>query len=563
MIGRTLRWIIALACTVCIWTARAEAQGPASAAAVPQLPAAAIDKIFAPWDRTISPGCAVGVASRGHLLHLQGYGMANLEYGVRIRPTTIFESGSVAKQFTAAAIALLAQDGKLSIEDPVRKFVPELPDFGKPILIRHLLNHTSGLRSQWPMLTLAGRPPGRAVHSVDEILELVSAFRELNFPPGDEYLYNNTGYTLLGVVVARASGKSLDGFCQERLFRPLGMTRTRWRDDFTTIVEDRATAYRRLPNGEFRAEMPFTNVVGNGGLLTTAGDLLLWNENLDRPRVGGRVLVDQLQARGRLNDGFETEYAQGLFVREYRGTREVSHSGSTAGYHAFLARFPDEGLSVAVLCNATGTDPAAYAHEIADIVLAGKLKERPSARLFDVASSTLERMAGYYLEKSTDLLMRLVWDDKAKQLKVGEQVLVPTGDGELMVADGSRTYSTGMGWPGGLAPGRLTERAAGLKPRAWELQRPFRPVAADLTAFTGDYVSDELGVTYHVFVEAEALKVHFRPAIRLVLTPAFADGFETGGHTFRFTRGADGQIDGLLITADRARRVRFVKRIPR
>ena len=219
------------------------------AQAIPVDEAAAIDKIFERWDRTGSPGCAVGVARGGQVVHSKGYGMANLEYGIRIWPSTVFESGSVAKQFTAAAINLLAQDGKLSLDDPVRKYIPELPDFGTPILIRHLLNHTSGLRSQWPMLALAGRPPGMAVHTIAEILELVSHYKELNFKPGDEFLYNNTGFTLLGVVVQRVSGKSLNQFSQERLFGPLGMTRTQWREDFSAVVPNRATAYRPAPEG--------------------------------------------------------------------------------------------------------------------------------------------------------------------------------------------------------------------------------------------------------------------------------------------------------------------------
>ena len=168
-----------------------------------------IDKIFERWDRPGSPGCAVGVAQQGRVVYVQGYGMANLEYGVRNRPDTIFESGSVAKQFTAAAVALLVQDGKLALQDSVRKYVPEFPDFGTPITIQHLLNHTSGLRSQWPMLALAGRPATQAVHTVDEILELISGYTELNFKPGDEYLYNNTAFTLLGVIVSRVLGTKI------------------------------------------------------------------------------------------------------------------------------------------------------------------------------------------------------------------------------------------------------------------------------------------------------------------------------------------------------------------
>jgi CubicO group peptidase (beta-lactamase class C family) len=541
-------------------TAEAGQAAPAAVQPGPANVGPAIDKIFERWDRATTPGCAAGVSLRGQVVHAKAYGMANLEYGIRNWPTTVFESGSVAKQFTAAAITLLALDGKLSIDDPVRKYVPELPDFGTPILIRHFLNHTSGLRSQWPMLTLAGRPPGRAVHTVPEILELVSHYRELNFKPGEEYLYNNTAFTLLGVVVERVSGKSLNDFSQERLFGPLGMTKTRWRDDFTAVVPNRATAYRLMPDGTFRTNMPFTNVIGNGGLLTTVGDLLLWNDNLDNPRVGGPELPARLQTRGRLNDGFENDYAQGLVVTQYRGVREISHGGSTAGYQTFLARFPDQALSVTVLCNTTGTNPARYAHEIADLVLAGDLKTLPTVRAVEAPPEALERIAGIYRETATDAVLRLTWDAKARALRAGGQILVPTAPGELYTQDGTRKLSTERGWPETVMFGGLVETAERAKPRRWDLQRPFTPTPVQLQEFAGDYTSDELGVTYTFYVEDGRLKLRFRPAQRMTLDPVFKDAFEADGNTVRFTRSPAGAVDGLRIYAGRARHVRFARR---
>jgi CubicO group peptidase (beta-lactamase class C family) len=565
MVAHGSIWRLSLCVGVlCLGGSHAAAQSPSLAAmSVPMSVdslSATVDRIFERWDRPGSAGCAVGVGRRGKVLYTQGYGMANLELGVRIRRDTIFEAGSVAKQFTAAAIALLAQDGRLSIDDPVRKYVPELPDFGTPILIRHLLNQTSGLRSQWPMLALSGRPPQLAVHTVDEIIELVSRYKELNFKPGDEYLYNNTGFTLLGVVVQRVSGTSLDEFSQERLFKPLGMSRTQWRDDFTKIVKGRATAYSLLPNGQYRTSMPFTNVIGNGGLLTTVGDLLVWNENLDNPRVGGRAMVDQLQTRGTLNDGFVNEYAQGLTVTEYRGVREVSHDGSTAGYQTFLARFPDEGVSVAVLCNTTGADPGAYTHQIADVLLAGRLKEPPTLTAVKVPAGTLEKLAGLYRERSTDAILRVTWDKEKQALQARGLPLVPTGPGVVSGPDGPRTYSTESGWPEAAPPPRLVERDGRSKPRFWDAERPFTPTPAQLASFAGDYYSDELGVTYTVHVEGGLLEARFRPAWRFPVTPAFADAFEGNGMTLRFTRTEAGTIDGLLISADRVRHVRFVRR---
>ncbi|MDO8836301.1 MAG: serine hydrolase domain-containing protein [Vicinamibacterales bacterium] len=522
-----------------------------------------IDKVFERWSAR-TPGCAVGVARQGRTIYTQGYGLASLEYGVRIRPDTVFESGSVAKQFTAGAVALLVQDGKLSLDDPIRTYLPEVPDFGTPILIRHLLTHTSGLRSQWPLLTMMGRPPGRAVHTVPEIVELVGFQTSLNFTPGDEYLYNNTAFTLLTVIVERVSGKPFAEFSQERLFKPLGMTRTQWRDDFTAIVPGRATAYRMGAGGTFRTYMPITNVIGNGGLLTTVGDMLLWNENLDNPRVGGRAWAEMLQTPARLNDGSPLDYALGLSVQRYRGVREISHGGSTAGYQTFLARFPDERLSVAVLCNTTGANPGGDAHQVAELFLGGALKPATVVTAIQVPADVLSRVAGLYRERTTDAVTRVVWDKDRKVLLAGGQPLAPTAPGVLSSADGARTLSLDVGgaqpaWPATAAVVAITDKTGHARPRVWHAEAPFAPTPEQLEPFTGMYVSEELGVTYAVLRDGDHLVLRFRPAQRIALEPVFADGFEGDGQTVRFTRDAGGRIDGFNVFAGRARHVRFTR----
>jgi len=534
------------------------AQQQAPAAKAPELSTEAkVDRVFERWNRSDTPGCVVGVAVGGKPVLVKAYGIANLEYGIRLRPDTVFESGSVAKQFTAAAIALLCQDGKLSLDDPVRKHIPEVPDFGTPILIRHLLNHTSGLRSQWPLMYLSGRPTGLAVHTVPEIIELVDRMKELNFKPGDEFLYCNTGYTLLGAVVARVSGKSLDAFCQERLFKPLGMTRTQWRDDFRKIVPDRATAYGRRGDGPFYTNMPFTNVIGNGGLLTTVDDLLVWNENLDDPRVGGRALVDQLETRGRLNDGFENTYAQGLVVTAHKGMREVSHGGSTAGYQTFLARYPDERLSIAVLSNMSGSNPARLAHEVADIYLAGKIKEPAKPTAVTVAAATLKSYAGVYRDPLTDGVTRVVLDPGGKSLRIGGQPVTALSPTTFALPDGSRQVVFEPGSAG--APLRMRDSSAGSKPTLWEAVPPFAPKAADLKAYAGTYYGEEIDTTYVLYVEDGRLKIRFRPAQRIVLMPVYEEAFEAEGDILRFTRDGSGAVDGFRVYAGRVRHLRFVR----
>ncbi len=548
---------LALAAAVALDSFAALGARQASGGAEP--PAARVARIFARFDRVTSPGCAVGVAQGGTPVLTAAYGMANLEYGIRLTPDTIFEAGSVSKQFTAAAIVLLAQDGKLSLDDPVRKYVPELPDFGTPILIRHLLNHTSGLRSQWPLLTLAGRPPGQAVHTAAEILELMHRQKELNFAPGDEYLYNNTGFTLLGIIVQRVSGQSLPDFTAARLFRPIGMARTQWRDDFTRLVKGRATAYAQAGDGTFHQDMPFTNVIGNGGLLTTVGDLLKWNANLDEPRVGGPALVAQLQTRGRLNDGYENTYAEGLFVTTFGALREISHTGSTAGYRAFLARYPDQGLSVAVLCNVGNAGAPRLGHQVVEAWLGSARIGAPPIGGIALPVEDLRRRVGLYRNPLTDGVMRLVLDKDA--LKVGGpggETLRPIAPGVFVATEGGDRFT--FAEEGAGSPARVAVAGGVSKPQTWEAAAPFSPTPEELAEYAGRYYSDELDLTYTVVILDGRPVVWFRPATALPLVPAYADAFEFGGgRVMRFSRDAEGRIEGFRVFADRVRHLRFLR----
>src|SRR5437763_10536268 len=302
-----------------------------------------VDKVFAKWSST-TPGCAVGVATDGAPALAVGYGMADLEHDVPIVPDTIFEAGSVSKQFTAASMLLLAREGKLSLDDPVRKYIPELPEYDNPLLIRHMLNHTSGLRDWGSVASIAGWPRTTRVHTHAHVLEIVSRQKALNFPPGTRWSYSNTGFNLSAIIVERVSGKSFQEFTRARLFAPLGMTHTSWRDDYARIVKGRAAAYRERDK-TFSTLMPFESVFGNGGLLTTVGDLLKWNEHYDAPAEGDPLAAADQQRPGVFSDGREHGYALGLFVGTHNGVREVYHSGSTAGHQAFPTRFPDQHVS--------------------------------------------------------------------------------------------------------------------------------------------------------------------------------------------------------------------------
>lgn len=507
-----------------------------------------IDSTFTPLRRSDAPGCTVGVRHEGQEW-LRSYGMSNLEYGISLSPESVLETGSVAKQFTAAAIGLLALEGKLSLEDDVRKYIPEVPDFGKTITLRHLLNHTSGLRDQWGLLAVAGRPPGEAVHTIPEILDLVSRQRMLNFAPGEEYLYSNTGWALLGVVVTRASGTPFFKFSQERLFEPLGMRHTEWREDYRKVVPGRATAYDQQ-NGRWSLDMPFTRVHGNGGLLTTVSDLLTWNQALSDSTIpGGAALVRMLETRGKLNDGSSIEYALGLSVGAWRGEREISHGGSTAGYRTYLTRYPDQRLSIAVLCNQAGVNPTGFARRIAGALIPERapVPPAPAVRF----TGDLQALTGVYRDTTTDQMVTFgIRNDSLTASGNGPVVpLAFLGDGRFWspVAGEYRFEAVGEGW-------RVRQFN-----EAWRTYLPHEPAAdgVSLSEYAGRFRSPELDVVLEVTVEENRLRVQLGWAQVLYLSPIYRDGFRTQAGTFRFTRDGAGTVNGLRIFAGRVRDLRF------
>lgn len=329
---------------------------------------ARIDSIFAPYDKPTSPGCAVGVIRDGGLVFKRGYGSANLEHGIPLTPTNIFDLASTSKQFTAATILLLAEEGKLSLDDDIRRFLPELRDYGAPVTIRHLIHHTSGIRDYLTLQYLAGKRDDD-FYTPEDVVRLLAKQRELNFDPGDEHLYSNSGYFLLSQIVRRATGQTLREYAAEKIFQPLGMAHTHFHDDHTHIVPSRATGYAPADGDGFRISMTTLDMVGDGNVYTTVEDLLAWDRNFYQPVVGGTRFLEALQARGRLNNGDTLDYASGLVHGTYRGLRTVGHGGSFVGYRSQMMRFPDHRFTVICLCNLSTANPARLARQVADVFL--------------------------------------------------------------------------------------------------------------------------------------------------------------------------------------------------
>ncbi|MDB4874530.1 MAG: beta-lactamase [Gemmatimonadetes bacterium] len=524
---------------------------------------ARVDQIFARFTRT-TPGCGVGLSKDGRPLYIHGYGMANLEYGVPNSDSTVFESGSVAKQFTASAIVMLARDGKLSLDDDIRKYLPEVPTFGgQKITIRNLLTHTSGLRDQWGLLGIEGRGPGSQVHTPMTTLDLVVHQKMLNFPPGSEYLYSNTGYALAGIIVQRVSGKTLQDFSQERFFGPLGMTHTLLRDDYTRVVPNRATAYSGSAATGFHQDMPFTNMVGNGGVLSTIGDLLRWNENLDRPAVGGSEYVTAMETPMRLTSGRAITYALGLTVAPYRGLREVGHSGSTAGYSTYMSRFPDQRVAVVVWCNGAGTNATALAHQVADLVLptSDVNAAGAAAEHVDVPAALVAKWAGTYRDPHTDQTVTLTASNNSLVQADGRG----RGNAGFMAMGGARFKGPVGDAEFGGQPGRrtLTLVRAGADTAHFEEVRAAAG-AVPLNDYVGTYTSDELDMRYTVVSRGGKLYVTRRPYEEFELRPVYTDDFAAGGGlgTLRFARGGKGAVTGFSFFAGRVLDVRF-KRVGR
>lgn len=351
----------------------AVAGGPAPAQEPPD--PADVDAVFAAWDARDRPGCAVGVMRKGRLVLARGYGVANLDWGVPITPSTVFYAGSVSKQFTAAAVALLHLDGRLSLDDDVRMYLPELPEYDPPVTVRQLVHHTSGVRDIYGLLGLAGLRVADA-HTDEEYLDLLARQRELNFAPGTEYLYSNGGYYLLTRIVERVSGTSLAEFSRERIFEPLGMESTHFHDDAGRIVPRRAISYGGNPEAGFRQTyLGNFDKVGAGGLYTTVEDLAKWDRNFRTGEVGGEPFLELMHSRGVLADGDSLSYAMGLVFGEHRGVPTVGHGGSFMGFRADYVRFPGPGLSVAALCNLAGISPGSLTREVAELYLTDHLAD--------------------------------------------------------------------------------------------------------------------------------------------------------------------------------------------
>ena len=455
---RTMRVVFAVGvCSLVAGASSAEAQQ------FPRNPK--VDQVFAEWDKPDSPGCVVGVLQNGRFIYQRGYGMANLDYDIPNAPEMVYYVGSVSKQFTAAAIGLLVLDGKISLDDDIRKYFPEMPDYGTPITVRNLVHHTSGIRDVYGIMGVAGLRM-EDVYADSEAVALIARQKALNFKPGAQFLYSNSGYFLMAQLVKRVTGKSLREFADERLFRPLGMTHTHFHNDPGHVMKKRAMSYERDEDGSYRISyIQNFDKIGAGGLYTNMEDLRKWDENYYTHKVGGEALQKMIHTRGVLTSGDTLPYAFGNNVASYRGLRTTEHGGALMGYKAHTLRFPEQHFTVLETCNLGAINTGPLAEAVAEVYLGDKMgpkPPRPTAAAPRPRTDTTAAppnggyadLAGEYYSEEVDATYRVTWRDGRLTFAghhIPTQVLVPTGP-DTFRAD-QQTVRFERSAPGGPATG--------------------------------------------------------------------------------------------------------------
>jgi CubicO group peptidase (beta-lactamase class C family) len=519
-----------------------------------------IDKIFS-WAKPDTPGCAVAVSQHGKLVVNRAYGSADLERDVALSPNSIFDIGSTRKQFIAAAVLLLVEEKRLSLSDDVHKFFPELPDYGHKITVDHLLTHTSGLRDWTGILPLAG---GDA-----DVLTLILRQRSLNFAPGEEWSYSNSGYVLLTELVARTSGMSFSEFARKRLFEPLGMKTTVYREDLLGVIKNRALAYEKAGNG-WKLDMLLGKERGrgSGAILSTAADLVIWNNALTSGGLGAFV-TEKLQEQATLNNGRKLNYARGLIVSSYRGGPMVSHSGGAAGYSSWQGRLLAHGLSIAVLCNADATSASDLAGRVGDHFLnaAGAATAdatRAPATVNEGAGVTgpdLNSKAGLFFSERTGEPLRLSVNNGRLSI-VGGSALVsvttdrfrnPRGNLFFMSQDEFELHF--------LSQDQFELKSMEGKSTRYRRAQPYAPTPADLQAFAGRYENDEIGSVFQMVPKKDGLMMRFElsPDKALEFRPVDRDTFQLSRVTLRFLRDKDGKVVAFDYSNPVVRNIKFTR----
>jgi CubicO group peptidase (beta-lactamase class C family) len=521
-----------------------------------------VNEFLSQWDKNDMPGCAVGVVKDGRLVYKRGFGMANLDYDVPNTPSTLFNLASASKPFTAASIALLAQQGKLSLDDDIRKYVPELPKYADTITIRHLIHHTSGIRDYLALIFFSGLGNDNA-YSPKAILNMLARQKNISFKPGAKYQYSNSGYFLLGIIVERVSGKSLRAFAEENIFKPLGMKNTLFFDNRSEIVKNRASGYIVGPGNRIRARSSLFDLVGSGGVLTTVEDLYLWEQNFYEPKVGNKELIGLLTTPGILNSGEKLDYAFGMWRSEYKGLPLIKHSGNMSGFRAQIFTFPEQKFTAIALCNNSAIFPSVILPKLADIYLDGQFKpDVPSQKKVEeslpeaVALPEKEalRYAGIYANAESGAVFKLSLKD-GKLINSGllkrEVPVIPISENRFLMVAGTDKYELIPVFNQSGAMPEIKLIRNGGKPDIFVSVKPPFDSPQQLSEYAGTYYSDEFDADYKISLKSNNLSLQIGENFETPLTAAYADFFTTAGGqvNLSFTRDDKGKIAGFVFNS--------------
>jgi CubicO group peptidase (beta-lactamase class C family) len=522
-----------------------------------------VDAFLSQWDKNDMPGCAVGVVKDGRLVYKRGFGMANLDYDVPNTPsTTRFNLASASKPFTAFSIALLAQGGELSLDDDIRKYLPEMQKYDETVTIRHLLHHTSGIREYQALILFGGRGADNA-YSPKAILNMLARQKNISFKPGSKYQYSNSNYQLLGTIVERVSGKSLRAFAEENIFKPLGMKNTLFFDNRFEVVKNRAHGYQVTPDKSIRARSSLFDLVGGGGVLTTVEDLYLWDQNFHEPKVGNKELISMMTTPGTLNNGEKMDYGFGLFHNEYRGLPVFKHSGNMMGYRAQMVSFPEQKFTAIALCNNFAISPPVIVEKLADIYLEGQLKpnvpsQKRVAEALPPAIALPEKEAlryvGIYAHPESGRVFKLSLKD-GKLINSGifkkEMPVTTVSENRLLIVDDNGRAELNPVFD---KTGTVSEISAPNKTGKPDIfvrvNAPFDS-PQQLTEYAGTYYSDEFDADYKISLKGDNLVLHISESLEPQLIAAYADYFTVQGGVVNlsFTRDDKGKLAGFLFNS--------------
>jgi len=530
----------------------------------------AIDSIFTEWNKADVPGCALGIIKDGKLIYAKGYGMANMEYDIPNSASSVFRIGSTSKQFTAACIALLAEKGKLNLDNKLNQYFPDFPKYANSISIRNLLNHTSGIRDYLTISYLKGMSDDDYYLDSDIMKWLVNQ-SDLNFKPGEEFLYSNSGYWLLGQIVKEVSGKNMADFAQEEIFEPLGMSDTHFHNDHTQIVKNRASGYVPDGNSTYKISMTTLDMIGDGGIFTTINDIKKWDDAYYESSVLSTEFWSMMIQQGILNNGEVIDYASGLMISKYKGLKTVRHGGAFVGFRAELLRFPEQKLSIAIFANRGDANPSSKANQVADLVLKESFIDTKTTdqnpndikkeQFIKLSTIELEKFSSNYWNE-TDSYVRKIYvkNDTLRYYRNAnsESDLMPISKNEFKMINVGADVIVNFD---NKEKHTMTVIVNGGKPGIFKEYEPVVYKKEGLAGFEGSYYSKELDVNYSIKLEGDSLILYINDSKKSPLECIMENLFSNDDYgMFQFKNNKEDKISSFRLAAGRVKNLNFEKK---